>query len=79
MLAAIVETGRLGRVVGYSLAAGVGVAIVFSLGVSSTAGLLDALRARRTGAATLWGTIAALCGLAALGAAVLGIVVMAQK
>jgi hypothetical protein len=79
MLAAIVETGKLAQVVGYSLAAGVGVAIVFSLGVSSTAGMLDALRARRTGAAALWGTLAALCALAALAAAGRGIVVMAKK
>jgi hypothetical protein len=79
MLATIVETGKLAQVVGYSLAAGVGVAIVFSLGVSSTAGMLDALRARRNGAAALWGTLAALCAIIALGAAVLGVFVMAKK
>lgn len=79
MLAAIVETGKLAQVVGISLAAGVGVAVVFSLGVSSTAGLMDALRRRRTGAAAAWGTLAALCTLAVVGAAVLGIVVMTHK
>jgi hypothetical protein len=79
MLATIIETGKLAQVVGYSLLAGVGVAVVFSVGVSSAAGLLDALRSRRTGLAALWGTLATLCALAALGTAVLGIVIMARK
>jgi hypothetical protein len=79
MLATIIETGKLAQVVGYSLLAGVGVAVVFSVGVSSAAGLFDALRTRRTGLAVLWGTLATVCALVALGVAVLGIVVMAQK
>ena len=79
MLATIIETGKLAQVVGYSLLAGVGVAIVFSVGVSSAAGLFDALRARRPRLAVVWGTLAALCALATLGTAVLGVVVMAQK
>lgn len=79
MLATIIETGKLAQVVGYSLLAGVGIALIFSLGVSSVAGLYDAMRSRRAGAAAAWGTLATLCGLATVGVAVLGIVVMTQK
>lgn len=79
MLAAIVEWGKLAQVVGYSLLAGVGISLVFGLGVSGAAGLLDALRQRRTGAAAAWGVLATLCVVGALAVAVLGVVVMTQK
>lgn len=79
MLAAIVETGKLAQVVGYSLLAGVGIALIFSVGVSSAAGLYDAMRSRRRGATAVWGSLAALCGLGTLAVVVLGIVVMTQK
>ena len=79
MFAAVVETSKLGKVVVYSLVSGVGIAVVFSLGVSSAGGLLDALRERRTGAAIAWGTLAGVCGVVALAAVVLGIVIMSTK
>jgi hypothetical protein len=79
MLSAILETGKLARVVGYSLLAGVGLSIIFGLGVSSAAALFDALRARRSGAAAGWGTLATVCVLATVGVAVLGVVAMTQK
>ncbi len=79
MLGAIVEWGKLAQVIGYSLLAGVGISLVFSLGVSGAAGLLDALRQRRTGAATAWGALATLCVIGAVAVAVLGVVVMTQK
>jgi len=79
MLAAIVETSKLGKVVLYSLITGVGISVVFSLGVSSAAGLIDALRERRTGAVIAWGVVAGICGAVALGAVVLGIVIMSTK
>jgi hypothetical protein len=79
VIATIIETGKLAQVVGYSLLAGVGLAVIFSLGVSSVAGLADALRTRRTAAAAAWGVCAGLCAVGALAAAVLGIVVMAHK
>jgi hypothetical protein len=79
MLAAIVETTTLGKVVAYSLLTGVGLAAVFSLGVSGAAGLIDALRERRTAAVIAWGTLAGICALVTLGAIVFGIVVMSTK
>ena len=77
--AAIIETSKLGKVVGYSLLTGVGISAVFSLGVSSAAGLLDALRERRTAAVIGWGALAGVCSLVALGAVVFGIVIMSTK
>lgn len=77
--AAIANAGKLGKVVLYSLIAGVGISAVFALGVSGAGGLLDALRERRTAAALGWGALAALCTAVALGGVVFGVVVMTQK
>jgi hypothetical protein len=77
--AAIVDVRTLGKVILYALIAGVGVTVVFGLGVSSAAGLLDAVRERRTLATALWAVTAALCLAGSLGAIVLGVVVMASK
>jgi hypothetical protein len=79
VIGAIVETKTLGKVVLYSLVSGVGVAVVAAVGVSSVAGLLEALRSRRTAAGIAWATLAALCLAVTLGAVVLGIVVMSTK
>jgi hypothetical protein len=79
MIAAIVDTTTIGKVVLYSLLSGVGIAVIFGLGVSSAAGLLEALRQRRNVAGAAWGLLAATCVAAALGAIVLAIVVMSSK
>ena len=79
MIATVVQTGQLLKVVLYSLVAGVGISAVFGLGVSSAAGLIDALRDRRTSAAVAWGAMATTCGLATIAAVVIGIVVMSTK
>lgn len=76
---AIVQWGQLLKVVLYSLVAGVGVSAIFGLGVSSAAGLVDALRARRTGPALAWGALAATCGVATAAVVVIGVVVMSTK
>ncbi len=78
-LAAIVNTTTLAKAVLYSLVSGLGIVIVFAAGVSSAAGLLDALRERRTGASIAWGALAAACMAGALAGIVVGIVVMTQK
>lgn len=78
-MAAILDTGTLGKVVLYSLIAGVGVTVVFGLGVSSAAGLVEAVRQRRTLATALWGFTTAVCLVASLTAIVLGIVVIAAR
>jgi hypothetical protein len=77
--ASILDAQTLGKVVLYSLVAGIGVTVVFALGVSSAAGLVEAVRERRTVAAGLWGAGAAICLAASLAAIVLGVVVMASK
>ena len=79
MIATIVDLGTLGKVILYSLIAGVGVSLVFSLGVSSAAGLADAVRQRRTLAGALWGLTAVVCLAGSLAAIVLGVVVMSAK
>jgi hypothetical protein len=79
MIATIVDTGTLGKVILYSLLAGVGVSLVFALGVSSAAGLVDAVRERRTLAGALWGLTTIVCLAGSLAAIVLGVVVMSSK
>lgn len=79
MMAAIVDARTLGKVILYALLSGVGISVVFALGVSSAAGVVDAVRQRRTLAGALWGVTAVLCLVASLGAIVLGIVVMSSK
>jgi len=79
MLGAIINTTTLGKTILYSLAAGIGIAVVFGAGVSSAAGLVDAVRDRRTAATAAWATAALICLLCAAGAVVLGIVLMTQK
>src|SRR5207248_2238495 len=66
MIGAIVDTGTLGKVVLYSVVSGVGIAVVFGAGVSSVAGLLDALRQRRTAAGVAWGALSRVCIAGAL-------------
>jgi hypothetical protein len=79
MLAAIVNTSTLGKAVLYSLAAGIGISVIFGAGVSSAASLVDAMRERRTAASVAWATAALICLLCATGAVVLGIVLMTEK
>jgi len=79
MIAAILDAKTLGKVVFYSLISGVGICVVFSLAVSSAAGLADAVRQRRTAAGALWALAAFVCLAATASAIVLGVVVMATK
>jgi hypothetical protein len=79
MIAAIVNTTTLGKAIAYSLAAGIGIAVIFGAGVTSAAGLLEARREGRTFAELAWGALAVVCLLGAAAAISLGIVVMTQK
>jgi hypothetical protein len=79
MLAAIVNTTTLGKTILYSLAAGIGIAVIFGAGVSSAASLLEAMRERRTVASAAWASVALICLLCAAGAVVFGIVLMTKK
>ena len=58
MPGAIVEVATLLKVVLNSLALGLGIAVVFAVGVSSANGLMDALRERRTLAGAAWAVLA---------------------
>jgi hypothetical protein len=69
----------LGKVVLYSVIAGVGVPAVYGLAVLGAARSTDAQREHRGGPATAFALLAILGGLACLGAIVLGIVLMTQK
>jgi hypothetical protein len=75
-LGALVEVTTLAKAVVYSLVAGIGIATAFGVCVTSAAGLLDAVRTRRTGLAVAWATAAVLCGALVLGGVAAGIVVM---
>jgi hypothetical protein len=79
VIAAIVDTKTLGKVVVYSLVTGVGITTVFAVGVASVSGMVDALRRRRSVLGATYAAIALVCALATVGAIVLGLVVMASK
>jgi hypothetical protein len=79
MTATILDVTTLGKVILYALIAGVGISSVFALGVSSAAGLVDAIRERRTLGSVLWGVSAILCLAGSLAGIALGVVVMASK
>jgi hypothetical protein len=79
VIATFVDFTTLGKTVLYSLIAGVGIAAVFGGGVTSAAGLLEALRAGRAAAVVAWGALAVGCALLALAAIAAGIFVMTGK
>ena len=75
-IATIVDFSTLGKTVLYSLIAGVGVSAVFGGGVTSVAGMLEALRAGHTAAVVAWGALAGLCAALVLVAIAAGIFAM---
>jgi predicted membrane metal-binding protein len=79
MIAAILDVGTLAKVTVYALISGVGISVVFALGVSSVAGLADAVRHRRTVTGALWGVTGAVCLAATVIAIVLGVLAMSSK
>jgi hypothetical protein len=76
---AIVDTTALWQTVVVALAAGVGITLVFSIAILGIVRVVELGRDGRTGAATAFGTLAALALAACLGAVVLGVIVMTQK
>jgi hypothetical protein len=75
----VVEWETLLEVVYQALAAGVGVALAFSIAVAGTTRLADEVRENRMTRAVVYGVIAAVALLICIAAIVLGIVVMTSK
>ncbi len=63
----------------FSLAAGLGVALAFSIAVAGTTRFADEVRENRMTRAAAYGTMAALAFLVVIAAIVFGIVIMTKK
>jgi hypothetical protein len=79
MFAAVVDGDALLQVIGVSIGAGLGLALVFSLAIASGARAGQARRSGAEGVALAWYVCTAVCGLLCLAAVVLGVVVMLSK
>lgn len=78
-MAVIVETRELIETVIASLLAGIGVTVVFSVGIWGAARFADLSREERPLAAGAAAALAALAGLVTAAALVFGVVVMSSK
>jgi cytochrome c biogenesis protein CcdA len=79
LAADIVDWGVLLEMIYSALAAGLGVALAFSLAVAGSTRFAEELRDNRMTRAAMFGVLAALGLLACLAAVVLGIIVMTAK
>jgi hypothetical protein len=77
--APVVDWGKLGQVVLYSLGAGVGVAICFALAILGATRFADMRRTDQPVGAVAYAVLAALGLAATLAAVVMAIVVMTTK
>lgn len=78
-MAVVVETTELIQTVVASLVAGIGVTVVFSVGIWGAARFAELSRTERPLAAAAAATLAALAGLITAGAVVFGIVIMSSN
>jgi hypothetical protein len=78
-MAVIVETKELIETVIASLLAGVGITVVFSVGIWGAARFADLSRGERPLAAAAAAALATLAGLTTAAAVVFGVVVMSSK
>jgi hypothetical protein len=78
-LATVVDWNALGKVVLYSLVAGVGVPAVYAFAVLGAGRSMDAQREHRGGLATAYALLAFLGGAACLAAIAYGIWLLTQK
>lgn len=79
MIAALVDTHALLRMLCASLLAGVGVAIVFSIAILGTVRAVDLRRAQRAGAATAYAVLAGVALLLSCAIVVYGLTLVAHK
>ena len=79
MIATVVDTKELLETVAYSSIAGVGITLIFSLGIYGSTRLADFSRDGRRLEASLAGALAVIAVVATIALLVIGIVVMTQK
>jgi hypothetical protein len=79
MLASIIDTDALGKVILYSLIIGPGVTVSFSLTIVGATRFADMRRADRSVEAALFGVLATIGLAISLAAIVWGIVIMINK
>lgn len=79
MTAAAISVSSLFKVLYASLAAGVGVAIVFSVAILGATRASDMRRCGRSGAATAYGVLAAVGFAASAAIAVYGLILVGRK
>jgi hypothetical protein len=79
LAAEIVDWGTLGQVVLYSLGAGVGVSLCFSVAIVGATRFAEARRSEAGVAAAFYALLAGLGLAATVAAVVVGIIVMAKK
>ena len=79
MIGAIVDVGALFKVLYSALAAGVGVAAVFSLAIYGATRATEERRGGNAGGAAGFATLAAVAITVSLGVAVYGVVLVARK
>ncbi|MEA2436556.1 MAG: hypothetical protein QOF65_1112 [Thermoleophilaceae bacterium] len=75
----VVDWGKLGQVVLYSLGAGVGVAICFSLAIVGATRFAEARRGGAGGSAAFYAVLAGAGLAATVAAVVVAIIIMASK
>jgi hypothetical protein len=79
MIATVVDTKELLETIVYSSIAGIGITLIFSLGIYGSTRLADFSRDGRRLEAGLAGALAVIAVLATIAALIFGIVVMTQK
>jgi hypothetical protein len=77
--AALIDTGALLKMVYWSLLAGVGVAVIFSIAVLGASRSSDMRRANRSGAATGYAAVAIVALVLAAAIVVYGLVLITRK
>jgi hypothetical protein len=79
MLASLIDTNALWRVVVYAVIAGVGVTAVFSFGIVGIVRYDDVRRGARRGSAAAYALLAAIAAVIVIAVVVEAIVVMTRK
>ena len=79
VVASIVDTHALARVILYALVAAVGVTGVFSLAIVGVTRFDEIRRGSRSGPAAAWAALALICSLVVVAVVIEAIVVMTRK